>query len=149
MGWSDALGKIPEVFYKVTKLAVDLQNVQKDVEELQKQNRTLAETCVRQEEQIKQLKEKADKASALSEKVGKLENELSLLKSLNEANNNAHLQTITIAKYDLEKHINVALGNQAIEFKNELAAFARNHAQHTSSAQALITSDDNDGRKTP
>ncbi|HEX9005439.1 MAG TPA: hypothetical protein VGB07_36365 [Blastocatellia bacterium] len=131
MGWSETLSKLPELFYKVAKLAVDIQNVQRDVEKLQEQNRTL------------------------SEKVNAQENEIKTLKALNEANDKAHLQTLTIAKYELEKHINsevarivgAALSSQAIEFKAELAAFARSHAQHSNSAQALVTSDGNDGQK--
>ena len=138
MAWSDVFKSIPDVIYKVAKLAVDIQNVQKDVEELQKQNRTLTEKVIQQQ------------------------GEINILKALNEANNKAHLQEIAIAKHDLEKYIakeveNIVssrLARHQIDLQDGLAQFARENLQHsqklipaTTTASALLPSLDGNDEK--
>ena len=164
MAWSDVIKAIPDVFYKVAKLAVDIQNVQKDVEELQKQNRTLAETNVRQEEQIKQLLEEVKKNSALFERILKLENELTTLKALQQAHNDGHLNKIKMTEYDLKDHLNqqvkgvegslvLKFSKLESEFKAALYDIAQNQPQppqkftpRPTAVSALLPAEDNDGQ---
>jgi len=163
MGWIDALKAIPDVIYKVAKLAVDLQNAQKDVEELQKQNRTLAESSVRYQEQIKQLQDSNKEHSATIARLLKLETEFSTLKGLQEAHNKAHMQEIQLAKHDLKDHVNdhvkrvegtLILGFQTMEreCKDAVYKYTQSQAQPPQKfipAQISTTSispDGNDGQ---
>ena len=102
----NALSKIPELVLKAANLADDMKKVQQNVEELQKQNLASAQINAKQEEQVKQLQEEIKKNSALCERILKLENEVSTLKALHQANNNAHMQEMKLAKHELKDHVN-------------------------------------------
>lgn len=103
---TETLAKLIESSIRATNLADDFKRVLQSVEDLQKQNRSLAETNSRQEEQIKQLQSEAGKSAVLHERILKLENALDTLRALRNAENKAYLQELKLAKHELESYIN-------------------------------------------